>query len=418
MYSRIKASAFMYVIGISLLIGFLIGGMVLYFSYQSIYREQLSISKKILSNVESAIQLMCIDESVGQTETWIDLYDKGRDSVRVKKYNWGLYDIMIAEGKFKSQSEKKVVLTGYGLPPDEQAALYVADLDKVVTVAGKTDITGHCYLPKTGIKPGIIEGSFYTGGKIVNGEIKKSLAQVPPLQASWLDKLGDLVQRQFPFETEKALMPLDSLKQTFDHKTLWIENQGTITLENVTLSGNIVVTSTKKIVLSPTAHLHDILIIAPYIIVEEGFVGNAHLMARDSIVTEKKVDLKFPSSIAVINPSLKDQAPYIFIGDDNRFGGVAFVWQKTYDIRYQPKLFLGKNVKIKGQLYSNGYLSLNQSYIAGSVYAYKLLLSTGSSTYENALLNTTIHLNKLPPGFAGLHFDSPHSMSYMAKCIE
>jgi len=96
---------------------------------------------------------------------------------------------------------------------------------------------------------------------------------------------------------------------------------------------------------------------------------------------------------------------------------VMLAWQKEYDIRYQPKLLMGRNALLRGQLYSNGYVGLNASTVRGSVYAFKLLLSTGSSVYENHLLNTTIDGTLLPQGFQGLTFEDKTYLRGIAKWL-
>lgn len=417
LHKRIKATVLLYTLGICLLIGFALTFMVLFFSYKSLYREQLQISERLSRNASSGIQLLCSDVPVSSEPAIVDLFNEGLDSVLLKKMNWGVYDVLVSEARFKGKAEQVMALSAHAANPEQQIALYVSDLDKVLSAAGKTKVEGSCYLPKIGIKPGLVEGNSFSGEKIVYGSVKTSATQVPDLDKKWLENLYQLSKREWNQDLEKALLPMDSLKRSFNEKTLLIEEQGTLRLQEVHLKGNMIITASKKIIVSADAQLQDVMLIAPYIIFEKDFRGHVQAIARDTIITEKNVKLQYPSSLSVINFSLKDQAPYISIGEDNQFIGVALTWQKDYDIRYQPKLMIGKKSEVRGQLYSNGYVGLNDNKIIGSVFAHRLLLNTGSSTYENTLYNTNINFEKLPQPFAGLYFDKSTSLNYVAKWL-
>lgn len=406
-------------VSISLVIGLLLSFFILFMSYKKIYREQLLISTDLLHNAESGINLLCADRSVMPYEARsIDLFGSGRDSVTLKYMPWGVFDVLVSDAVFKNKHERLIALSGNGIDASQKTALYISDLDRPVSVSGKTMLKGTCYIPKAGIKGAFVEGSSFTGEQIIYGTTRTSSDKLPDLDKDWLDRLAQTAQRSLDHELfERALMPADSLKRSFCDRTLWIEEEGALKIGRVSLQGNIIISSSKKISIGGDAMLKDVLVIAPYIEIAEGFKGNAHFIATDTIITGKKVDLAYPSSLVVINQRKNDTAPYLLVDEGSQVNGVLMVWKKEFDPRYQPRLMLNKEVFIKGQALCNGYTALNSCKVHGSVYANKLLLVTGSSVYENHLLNTEIDGTRLPDHFYGISFDKKQALSGVASWL-
>ena len=413
------AGALLYVISISLVIGLLLSFFILFISYKKLYREQLVISSNLLRNAESGINLLQSDKTLAQYEAeTLDLFGTGKDSVTLKQIPWGIFNVLVSTATFKNKQEQLIALAGPGINAEDKTALYLADLDRPVSVSGDTKLKGICYLPKAGIKSAFVEGSSFTGSKMVDGVTKNSTPMLPALDEAWLANLLQLSKRDFTVPgLERIAIPLDSLKQSFAKPTQIIEQEGTITLSHIKLEGNIIITSSRKVIIESDCQLKDVMIVAPYIRIKEDFAGQANFVASDSILVDKKVKLRYPSSLVVVRESAKNVTPFVSVDEDAEICGVLMCWQKEFDFRFLPKLMLAKNTFTKGQIYSNGYVGLNSSNIFGSVYAYKLLLATGSAVYENHLLNTTIDGTRLPLQFAGISFKDQQNMNSLAKWL-
>lgn len=409
----------MYVVSISLIIGLLLSFFILFISYKSVYRQQLSVSSSLLHNAQSGINLLCADKSIARYEPkTLDLFGTGKDSVTLWYKPWGVFDVLVSEAFFKGRRERLVALSASGIDPQQKVALYLADLDRPASVSGNTLLKGTCYIPKSGIKPAFVEGSSFTGTKIIEGDAKTATTQIPAPDQNWLDNLAGLSRRNFTSASvEKGLLPTDSLRQSFTKNTLLVEQQGDMIVDNITIRGNVILSSNKKIIIGAHAVLKDLLVVAPYIKVEEGFSGSVHLVATDTIITGKKVTFRYPSSLVVINDKLNSTTPYLLLDEDSRLNGLMMVWKGKPDAQYQPKLVLSKHTYVKGQLLCNGYTGLNTCKIDGSVYTNKMLLLTGSSVYENHLLNTQIDATKLPDNFCGLFFENKHYLNGVAAWL-
>lgn len=413
------AGALLYVVSISLVIGLLLSFFILFISYKKLYREQLVISSNLLRNAESGINLLRADKNLAKFEAQSkDLFGTGKDSVSLKQIPWGVFDVLVSTATFKNKQEQLIALAGPGIDSEEKTALYIADLDRPVSVSGDTRLKGTCYIPKAGIKPAFVEGSSFTGSKIIDGITKNSNQQLPALDNTWLENLVQLSKRQFLSPgIERMTLPFDSARQSFTKPTQLIEEQGTLTLSHVTLRGNIIISTSRKVIIEADCHLSDVMIVAPYIRVKEGFEGQVNCVSSDSIIIEKKVKLRYPSSLVVVREAPENVTPFISVDEDAELCGVFLCWQKGFDIRFQPKLMFSKNTFIKGQIYSNGYVGLNSCTVAGSVYANKLILATGSAVYENHLLNTSIDGTRLPNQFAGLCFKDRVNTNSLAKWL-
>ncbi len=245
----------------------------------------------------------------------------------------------------------------------------------------------------------------FIGNKLVDGIILKSANILPQPNKEIQEYNISNIQKEYTKDSliiiEKTIIT-DSLKNSFTQKTLVVYSQNTIKLENYS-KGNIIVFSDKCVEISKDSKIEDIIVCAPYIKINKGFEGRLQALSSDSIFVDEDCYLKYPSSLMVVNTKICDKDPFININENSKIGGVVFMFKKVYQTNHNSYIYISKNTKINGQVYTNGIIDLKGS-VFGSVYCDKFILQTAASVYDNHLLDAVIDLSKLSKHYVGATF--------------
>lgn len=404
----LKAGSLFYAIVIALIIA-VVSGMFILFSYynriQNIWIEQ---NQKLILNANSGLKLLLSSNEYLDlnSQKEIDLYGENTDSVRLERRHWGAFEIAVANAHFKNNSSLKAAIIGNNISTDKTTALFLADLDKPLSLCGNTQLSGTCYLPKAGVKRAYIEGQSFSGEKLVNGEIKESGNTLPEINQSLIESNRKYFQGVF--ETSDSLYdatitPIpDTVINSFKEQTKIIKSDQPIALINNYIRGNVRIISKTSVFIGASAKLEDIIVYAPQVIVEDGFTGNLQIFSSDSVAIGKECKLAYPSAINIIRTGSSKDNITIKIGEDTEILGVIFGYQESNTFRKNLLVSIDKGVKITGQVYVTGSVDL-KGQIYGSLYCQKFVLVTPSSVYENHLLNAVIDITKLPASFVGVN---------------
>ncbi|HEY2582441.1 MAG TPA: hypothetical protein VGI43_11580, partial [Mucilaginibacter sp.] len=255
------------------------------------------------------------------------------------------------------------------------------------------------YIPKAGVQEAYVDNKAYEGDKrLIIGKIHVSEKKLPPLDQNRLNKL----EQYFAMDTRvKNILPsVDSVNVSFLSPTQVFNFEKVAqTVQNVKLSGNIILVSDTTVIIDNTAVLDNTMVFARAIIVKSGFRGNCQLFATDSISVENNCCFDYPSCLGVLHfgSSVISSIEKISIGEGTEFSGIIFSYEKT-EKPIKPLIQLGKNVKIKGQVYSQGNLELkDQAEVDGSIFASSFLYKSSFTRFENYLINVTIDSKALSP---------------------
>jgi hypothetical protein len=147
--------------------------------------------------------------------------------------------------------------------------------------------------------------------------------------------------------------------------------------------------------------LENVLIFARSIVVEEGFKGNAQLFARDSIVTGTNVLFSYPSCMGIVKSSTTAGQPKISLGQNSLFAGILFTYERSRS-DLQTQIALGKNSRIKGEVYASGYVKMERPVtVAGKVSCNRFIIQTATTLYENYLIDITLNRQALSKYYLG-----------------
>ena len=169
------------------------------------------------------------------------------------------------------------------------------------------------------------------------------------------------------------------------------------------LQGNIVLVSTSKIRVFPTASLEHVILIAPEVVIESSFKGSLQVFSTKKIEVKNTVKLNYPSGLTVIEGSLnqdeKNEKIIIRNGADVR--GVILYHNKDKKSDYNTQVLIEGNSKVKGEVFCNKNLEL-QGTVEGYVYTNSFIARQFGGVYINHIYNGKIDSKAIPEQYTGL----------------
>jgi hypothetical protein len=340
--------------------------------------------------------------------------------VLVTKKQWGLFDILDIQIKGKRNEIRRIYLAGINNRLYEKIALYLAEEKKYLSVSGNTQITGTCYLPQLGVRTSYVEGKGYYGAKTVYGTIKTSKEKLPEIKKERLSQINTYITDFSPLKSDSVfpfeyLRKKNSLSNSFQNATIVFHSNSLIVLSNIEISGNIILLSGKMIRIKNSCNLEGIIVVAPKIIIDDGFKGQLQAFALDSFVIGKKVSLLYPSVVSVCNNT--NSNCYLSIKEKSRIEGIIYIDQEKKSAML-PLLVLEKETNVYGQVYCNGVVNIRGN-VFGSLYCKRFILETKTSFYENHLLDNQINRHKLSDHYSGIIFidDSIKPQMQIIECL-
>ncbi len=403
----LKASSLIYTITIVFLTGIVASSFLLYNQLSQKETDLYLLQYRLNKNAHSGIEylLAASDYMEYNVPKNIQITEGNTDSVTVCKKSWGIFDIGISKSNFKNKTKELTCLIGSRLLSDEKNGLYVADLDREISLCGRTVLDGITYLPDECVKRAYIEGENYIGDKLIYGTQRKSNRDLPDLNLKLLEQNLDRIKGKMVY-TDSLLdfdqREKDTLIHSFQEKTIVFKQSGKIILNSGFYSGNIIFISSSEILLDENCKLESVLLFAPKITIHNQDSCFFQAFSSDTIIVKEESVLLYPTVLGIIKEDKKsNNEPLLQIEKDVLFGGSLLVYDMKPDHKNYPRIEIHEKSKIYGEVYSNGKASL-QGEILGSAMVFKLYLKTNSSGYENHLLNSRIDGNKIPPAFCGM----------------
>ncbi|MGZ3862804.1 MAG: hypothetical protein ACXVPN_10370 [Bacteroidia bacterium] len=408
---KIKGGALYITIFISLIISIFISLIILLSYYSKINYEQFLIEQSVLNNAQSAIAICLEDESLDENKVTADLYEEGKDSVEYSKKWWGCYKAICVNAHTKGFSRSFYFLAGSVLPSD--TSLILKENGKALSLCGETILKGTCFLPKSGLERAYIEGQNFVGDKLIYGETQPSPNAIPSLNEKFIEyaekKLSLQAQEGDSLMDYETFLNKDSIVNSFLERTLVIQSSGTILLSNKYIKGNVLLCAGTKIVVEENSFIEDALLVSPQIEIKDNFSGSLQGISSDTIRLGKEVKLNYPSSLTVLykeDTTKSRQIPAIILDEKSVCNGSLVAIKKNEaNSLVNPLIKLGKETKVQGLVYSQGYTDIQGS-LTGTLITNGFILVTPSSVYENHLLNAVIDRKSLSQFFAaGLILD-------------
>jgi len=400
LYFNLKAGALPLSIIISLLLLSLCSGLVLlnFLNISYIKREQVKIGQN--DNAISGINI-CLsnpnDFLFNVTSTHC-LYGDSTDIVNVVMSRWGAYGIVKSQALHNNHSNSKISLIGEKY---SNKAIVLANKNKYLYLLGNTKIKGDCWLPGGVARVGSIHGSTFTGEQLVWGEQYTSEPNLPPISNYILSFINNNLLNNILSDSiidYRSILNDKLLENSHKNKTLKILSEEEINLNNISLTGNIIIQSSKGITVDSTCNLRGVIIVAPKITFRSNFSGTLQAFASDSLIIRKKCTFNYPSFLASIgnNPNQS-----LTIDNESTVHGalILYVLENMYNT--SSGIRLSDKCQVNGIVYSNTYTEILGK-IIGTVYSNSFILNLGQTSYINYLKDAEISPSKL-----SLFYSSP-----------
>ena len=386
---KLSGGALFYAIIVILLLSLFSSGFILLNRLWFVENALFLKNTELNDNLDSVDQWLRAEPGIVQAGQAKELDLFGDSSmVRIEAQSWGLLRLIKSSARWRSLTIKRNTL--YSGVNNKGCALYLSDNNKFLSLVGKCQIKGDCSLPALGIRAGEMDGVSFIGIKMIDGLISKSSNTLPKLSPELLQSWYGY--RDASFGSTDSIVSINSLTQnpdctvSFNSNTLVIDCESDGYLQNVNLSGNIIVASTGKITISSSAQLQDILVFAKTIQVANDVHGSFQLFARDQLIVGDNCRLRYPS-FAVC---LADQtSPKITIGKNSVISGGVLI-DSVNENPIPGRLEMTEGNKLTGMVYVNGEVGF-AGQIDGGLYCNRFFISTPRGYYENFLKDAVIN---------------------------
>jgi len=397
----LKASALYMVIVMTLIIGVICSALIAAaYLYKARYQAKFR-SDQLRNNLNSGITILLNSrDSTYSDGHAFSLFNSDADSVSLKKTRWGIFDVCSVVSFAGRDTLYKAFSLANSIDSAKWAALYLIDEDRPLSVSGNTVIRGNVFIPQAGIRTAYVDNQAYIGDQdVVKGKTAASERKLPPLSAPGLEKLKKALtllpaERELPAGT-------DSVSRSFlQPPQVYSFGKKAKTISHISLSGNIILYSDTTIRIDSTARLNNVLVFAKGISVGNGFRGSCQLFASDSVSTGRRCFFGYPSCLGVLRFNVGNMIGVparLDIGEKSVYEGLIFSYQED-ERQPPPVISLGKNIVLRGQVYSRGILNLSKDVsIAGSIFTRRFLYQSEYTRYENYLIDLRIDSRSLSP---------------------
>lgn len=407
--NKVVSGALQFTIFISVLIALLLAGIILLTYTHRYFIEQ---SKAIVDNIQLANTGMAAlrnQNAVSSDTVFLKLPDSREEqTIKVHLSHWGLFEKGYVVAIHRQKKFIKCSLLGTSLNTTDRPVIYLQENYIPLAVVGNTQIKGKAILPQQGVAPGNISGNSYYGTQLIYGPIESSGAELPKTKYDCVQQINYYVKDYLPSSTislEKGKRLINSFKES--EKGYFSEH--TIVLDDIALTGNIIIRSDEKIIVKRSAVLKDIILAAPIIIIEDAVSGNFQALADTSIQIGKDCILLYPTALAInekeeINPD----KPYdkftnkIFIDSNSVIrGSICYFKPRREENDFRTNIFIDEQSSVKGEVYCLGNFELKGK-VSGSVFTNYFLANEAGSVFVNHIYNAGISTENFPENFGGL----------------
>ncbi|MBS1624353.1 MAG: hypothetical protein JST83_10060 [Bacteroidetes bacterium] len=412
----IKAGSLLYAVLISLILALICSAFIAAHFLQDIAERKYEIKNQLTADAHSAINYYIYASGEAPVDQTFHLYPNSEIESELHVEKWGLLSIVTARARLGSSAEVRSALVGEDLNRDTMPALYLADNSIPLVVCGRTSINGHCFLPKSGFKRGYIEGENTGIAKPVNGKIEVSTSTLPVISVSAISAIDSALGQSLPCcDSTAPDLPAASTR-SFDSSMLVYSFIGEIDIDNITLDGKIAIVSSKMIKVGSHASLHDVILRAPYVLVESNFEGNCQIFATDSIHIQRGVSLSYPSMVCMRSDENTISKPRVQIDEHAKVAG-AVLLIKAYDpINKTINLSVSRRAMITGLVYCDGIADM-QGNVIGSLVCINVAAQTNTGFYLNYLLNSTISSRAMPDHMAAVSLGTATPIRRLIKWL-
>ena len=416
---KLKAGALQVTLGIVVIIALLLTGFVLLVHTHKQFQIQTDFIIETTKIADRGITYALKHQIPLNDTTTVDLRDEDYKTLKVKREFWGVFEKVSVTSQIKKSKFQKIGLIGAKQSENNRTALYLQDNNKPLVLVGDTKVEGLVYLPKRGAKPGTISGHSYYGSQLIYGQTRVS-SDLPKVFSETTNQIESLEQLNLKFQ-EDQFLNIESGKyysNSFFNPPQIVYSDRPILLQEVRLTGHIIIQSKSKIIVDASSKLTDVILISPKIEIQDHFSGTIQVIASEEVNIGKHVKLDYPSALVlnekkvtnVLSKNLNQakEENTITIQEHSTLQGIVLYLGTQKKNNFKPQIELGENTIVHGEVYCNQILELKGS-VYGTVYTNNFVTNQSGSIYQNHIYNGTISINELPEEYIGLMFNDSES---------
>ena len=390
---KTKASVLQFALLVAVIVAFLLLSFITLTHTKQLFKTQSEFLLQTISESSNGI-LFTLEKDYLSDST------SQNDTLNIEESFWGGYQKVVSSASRANFVIKSIALTGVKTS-NSKKALYLEDNINPLVVVGDTRIEGLVFIPQNGVKAGSIAGKYYTGDQVIYGPIQYSGSELPKLSSGFRSHIEGLLSGAllYEFQREKADK---EVKNSFKNPPRVIETNGRFVIQG-SATGNLFFKSNSEIIISNSALLKDVTIIAPKVRIEKGFKGRVNIVASDSIIVEQQVNLEYPSSLVLLEKKHQesDAKPSILIAKESRINGVVIYLKENEPEKPDTNIYLEDTAVIHGEVYCQGFFEL-QGTVEGTVYTHKFLTNAPGGRYINHIFGGKILAHKKEENFCGI----------------
>lgn len=400
----IRAASISYAVFMAVLTGLFCYGMVLVFSLNTNLEDHYEAASDLVQDRFSALAYAkseFYEFEPGQIVEGPGL--RSDIQHRFKKQPWGLFWNLSVQ----SIRHKDSLNLNYLVAPqmeESDPTLHLRDNDDPLKLSGETTLEGLVKCSGQNIKRVRITSD--TKMDIVqNGAVQSAAKRLPKIALPDFD----LTVFEQPVIIENAAEPVF---QAFN-KEVGIFNASGL-LEDLSLSGQIVIQSQDTLTIAASAILNDVIVRAPKVILKEGFKGRLQIIATQAIELEDQVTLQYPSAL-IIEEDTNGKSS-IIVGEDCAISGAVVLTGGPLNEEPQHLLKIGLNSEVQGQIYCGGTLELYGN-VNGQITASALLYQTNTTKHTNLLKDVSLKKPEHPEWLFGLDWQDEFKAPVILKKV-
>lgn len=402
---RLPAGALMLVIVVSMLVAAILLSLLFLTSNRRLLMQRDERRQIVSRNLLSGLAYVQASAGLPYLRRQSrDLFGEGTDTVTIEKKPWGLFDVAVITAARGQLTDTVMALLGSQFSEVNQAALYLANENTPLSLNGDAQVRGGAYLPKG--EPARDANLPLTSpartGPAVTGRRLASRTGLPISADSSLARLGEYTSLRLEHLMPSGSQPtgkLQSLRTSFVGAAAVLYRPEPINLTEITLAGQIVVISSRRLVVEASSHLDNVLLIAPVVVVKSGFRGRVQIMARDTADIQSNCELLYPSAVCAFSSAGAGPTPaaaQVLLGDNSIVNGIVVAAQATS--RLLCTIHMGRGATVRGQVFSAGIIE-NCGTVRGTVMCRRLVYRTPATFYDNYLVNAVLDRAALPAAF-------------------
>jgi len=395
---KIKAGAVQYVLVVSVII------LIVLFAFISLVflHERVQLKSDLFQttyqNCYAAFDWVEHNRLDYNQEKEMQFSEYSYEKTNILKKRWGIFDLAIVRSQLKNEISTKVAFLANRNP--DRKALYLEDNNQPLKVVGNTQVIGDVVLPTKGVGTGNISGTSYYGDQLIYGNIQTNSSTLPTIKN--IEYLRNIRSEIFGESFEyMQLEEGQKTNQSFTKETLVFQSSSTLSLEEMNLSGNIVLISDKKIIVHSNSKLRHVILMAPEIIVKSGFKGTFQAIAEKRILISKNVQLSYPSAIMVLNSDHEDSSERIVIENCTDIRGIVLYYDDEQKGNYHTQVQIQAGAAITGEVYCNKNLELLGT-VNGYVTTSNFITKQSGGVFINHIYNGKIDGTNISDQYAGL----------------